>query len=436
LNGRNSLAAAGACALAIAAPLGASAQSGTENYYYPPKIASFGKSSIPIAGPGNVIVKVLVKADGTFVVSGILKTSNPGDNATALDIAKHSTYHPAGRGLAKKPITAYYDFAVKFTGSGASNGDEAAASGALGGPEADMRAGKYTDAQSALTSYIAGHPEDQKAFVDLAVTDVFLNDYPGAAAAFDKVTALPDSDKAIAVKAYSEASAAAQKAGKNDDAVAYAKKVLALAPTAYSYNTLGTAEHAAGDDAAAVADLDKARGMSASLKADDRVAIDLNLLSVLYAAGKDDQAAPVIAEVNSLAPGNVGLQNVTANHYIKIAQAADAASKPGEAEAAWEQAAIAAPSQASSFYGHAAIDELTKKDGVDLAKARGDAEKALLTDPNSAVANYVIGYVLAKQGKKTDALTYLKKADASAKSGTDSGLTSGIESLIKQVNGS
>jgi tetratricopeptide (TPR) repeat protein len=157
---------------------------------------------------------------------------------------------------------------------------------------------------------------------------------------------------------------------------------------------------------------------------------------VLFAAGKDDQATPLIAEVNSLAPGNVGLQNVTANHYIKLAQSADAASKPAEAEAAWEQAAVAAPSQAASFYGHAAIDELTKKDGVDLAKARGDAEKALLVDPNSAVANYVIGYVLAKQGKKTDALTYLKKADVAAKSGTDSGLTSGIESLIKQVNGS
>jgi predicted Zn-dependent protease len=71
-----------------------------------------------------------------------------------------------------------------------------------------------------------------------------------------------------------------------------------------------------------------------------------------------------------------------------------------------------------------------------LAKAKDDADKGLAVDPSNAVCNYVAGYVLAKQGKKSDALTYLNKADASAKSSGDTNLTNAVESLLKQVNGS
>jgi predicted Zn-dependent protease len=421
---------------ALAAPLGTCAQNGTENYYYPPKIAAFGKSALPIAGPGKVIVKVLVKADGSFEVQGVIRSTNHGDDATALDIAKHSKYHPAARGVAKKPILAFYDFAIDFSGAGASGsaGSESA-SGALAAPEAAMRAGKYSDAETALNAYLEGHPGDQKALVDLGVTQVFLGDFTAAAGSFDKVTAVPPADTGVAVRAYSEASTAAVKANHTAEAVAFAKKAVSLAPGAYSYNALGTAEHAAGDDAAALADLQKAREAAASLKSSERAAIDLNLLSVLYDAGKDDQAKPLVAEVNSLSPGSTGLQIVTANHAVKLAEAADAAGSLDEGEAHWEEAAIAAPSQAGSFYGHAAIDELNKKTGTDLAKAKGYADKGLAADPGNALANYSAGYVLAKQGKKTDALTYLNKADATAKTGSDSALTSGIESLIKQLNG-
>jgi tetratricopeptide (TPR) repeat protein len=433
LDRRISLAAA--CAVVFAAPLAGAAQNGTENYYFPPKIGTFGKTSVPIAGPGKVVVKVLVKANGTFDVTGVLSSTNHGDDAAALDIAKHSTYHPAGRGVNKTPVTAYYDFTVAFTGSGVAS-DGSTDAGGLAGPEALMHEGKYADAAAAFTAYVQGHPGDQKALVDLALTDVFQSDYAGATAAFDKVTTIPDTDKAAAVKAYSEAETAALKAGQNADAVADAKKVIAIQPGPYAYNALGSAEHAAGDDAAAAIDFQKARDTAGALKTSERVLIDLNLLSVLYASGKDDAAKAVSAEIVSLDPTNVGLQNVTANHYVKLASAADAAGNFTTGESEWEQAALAAPPQAAIFYGHAAIDELNKKSGSDLMRAKSYADKGLAVDPNNALANYAAGYVLAKQGKKADALTYLNRADAAAKTGTDSGLTSGIESLIKQVNGS
>jgi len=427
-------------AVALAAPLAVNAQNGTENYYFPPKITTFGKSSLPVAGAGKVVVKVLVKADGTFTVANVVSSTNHGDDATALDIARHSTYHPAARGLTKKPVTAYYDFAVQFTGAGATadarTGASSSEAGGLGAPEAAMRAGKYSDAQTALSAYLQAHPGDQKALVDLGVTQVFLNDYSGAAATFQKVTSIPSSDKGVAVKAYSEASAAALKADRSTDAVADAKSAVALDPGPYSYNALGTAQHAAGDDASAIASLEKARDAAASLKVDERVSIDLNLLAVLLSGGKDDQAKPILAEINSLAPGNAGVQNIVGNHDIKLAQAADAAGNLDAGESAWAQAAAAVPSHAGSLYGHAAIDELNKKTGSDLGKAKAFADKGLAADPNDALANYAAGYVLAKQGKKSDALSYLNKADSSAKAGTDSSLTSGIESLIKQVNGS
>jgi len=100
LNLRISLGTALGCA-ACAVPLAALAQNGTENYYFPPKIATFGKSTLPVTGHGNVVVKVLVNANGTFAVQNVLRSSDPADNAVALDIAKHSTYHPATKGTSK-----------------------------------------------------------------------------------------------------------------------------------------------------------------------------------------------------------------------------------------------------------------------------------------------------------------------------------------------
>ncbi len=162
----------------------------------------------------------------------------------------------------------------------------------------------------------------------------------------------------------------------------------------------------------------------------------MNLLAALLAGGKDDESKPIVAEIKTLDPNNTGVQTVVANRYIKLATDADAAQKPEVGEGYWEQAAATVPAQAATFYGHAALDEVTKKTGSDLAKAKADADKGLAVDPDNAISNYVEGYVLAKQGKKADALTYLNKAATAAKSSGDTNFATAVESLIKQVNGS
>ncbi len=247
-----------ALAPALVAPLAASAQNGTENYFYPATIKTFGKTTLPVPGPGQVIVKVLVKADGSFVVQGVLRSTNHADDAVALDIAKKSTYHPAGRGVAKKPTTSFYDFTVKFTGNSASSGGGGASSGESGSLapyDAMIANGKYTAAESGLTTYLQAHPDDQPALVDLGVAQAFADEDTPAAATFDKVTTIPDKYKAVAARAYARASAAATAAKANDLAVADAKKADAIAPSAFASNTLGAAELAAGDDEAAIAAL-------------------------------------------------------------------------------------------------------------------------------------------------------------------------------------
>ena len=427
------------CGVALAAPLVASAQSGTENYYYPPTIKTLGKSTLPVAGSGQVVVKVLVKSDGSATVQSVIKSTNHADDAVALDIAKNSTYHPAARGLSKKPQTAFYDFTVKFAGGSASAQDSGTAStGGLGSYEAMIREGKYAAAETGLNAYLQTHGADQSALVDLGVAQSLDKDDASAAVTFDKVTTVPDKYRALAARAYVAAGSAATAAKQNDAAVTDAKKAVALSPTAYTSNSLATAELGAGDSASAIADFQKARAQaeSSGLKPSERAAIDVNLVAALLGAGKDDDAKPIVAEIKTLDPTNAALQNTFANRYIKQAQDADAAQKPELGEGYWEQAASSDPTLAGTLYGHAALDEVTKKSGSDLAKAKIDADKGLAADPNNALANYVSGYILAKQGKKADALTYLNKADASAKSGGDTSLDTAVQSLIKQVNGS
>jgi tetratricopeptide (TPR) repeat protein len=404
------------------------AQNGTENYYFPAKIVTLGKSSLPVSGHGKVIVKVLVHADGSFVVANVIRSTDPADNAVALDIAKHSTYHPATRGPAKKPETSFYDFAVDFNeGAAAQSG-----SGPLDEYESQLRAAKYADAETGLNSYLQSHPGDQKALLDLATAQIFQNDYTGAAASFDKVTTVPESDKALAATAYSQASGIAYKAKSNDLALADAKKAVAISPGPYTYNALGMAEDASGQEDVAIADLQKAHDLSSSLKSSDRVAIDVNLATALSAAGKESQAKAVLAEIASLDPSNTAGATILANRDIKLAEDAETAGTFDAAEGYWSDAAKAAPQEAARFYAFASLDE-TKKKTPSADRAKSLADMALAADPSNALANYVAGYALASKGKKTDALVYLNKAEASAKTGTDASLTAAIENLIKQL---
>ena len=103
------------------------------NEFSPAKLVTQGKTSLDIVGSGLVIVQVQVNADGTHQVIKVIKSTNPGDNDAAMDIAKNSSYRPAHRGTT--PVTAFYDFTLKFNGKSVASSQSEGGAGALS-PEA------------------------------------------------------------------------------------------------------------------------------------------------------------------------------------------------------------------------------------------------------------------------------------------------------------
>jgi len=437
LNGRTSLATI-MLAVTVAAPLAVLADQPI-TYYTPPALVKRGANSSPVAAAGTVVVQVLVNKDGSFKVQRVIHSTNPGNNAAALEIAKSSSYKPASRGSQK--LTSFYDFTLRFTGKGgnASTADEpTSGGGGVARYEQMIRAGNYAGAQSGLRSYVAEHPTDASAQQSLAVADTFLNQYEDAAAAFDKGGTPAPKYKSIAAKAYAEYAATALKNNDSTSGVAAAQKAATLEPSLYTYNALGSAQVSSGQNDAAIASFEKARSLGKAAKASDRALIDANLAAVYLNSGKPDMAKQVAAEATQLDPSAPAVQNVFANYYAKQAQAAAGAGKNADAAALYEQGAAAAPSQAAILYTQAAFAHLNGQPKADdLTSAKADADKALALKPDDASANYAAGISLADQpGKSKDALVYLNKADTLAKTANDSKLTAQIEAAIKQLNGS
>jgi len=431
--------AATVCAAMLAPLVAAAAGNGTENYYTPPKLAKQGSSQTPISGPGKVVVKVLVKPDGSFSVQGVLRSSNHGDDATALEIAKTSTYRPATRGSTK--MLAFYDFTLNFTAKGAQAASDD--SGGAGGSgvaqyERELRAGNYSGAQSGLKSYVAAHATDARAQADLGVADTYLNEFASAAAAFDKAGAVPANDKAMAVKAYIENAVQLLNAKDYANGLAAAKRAVAISPGFAAYDTQGMAELGTGDATAALADLQKAHDLATpEVPAKSRAANDLHLMQAYLTSGNLDAAKRLQTEAIAVDAQSKGdAESVLGSYYAKQAEADESAGRYPDAAALFEQAAAVAPSQAGLLYGNAAFAYLKATPQPLNDKAKADAEKALAADPNSIAANFAEGVALANTGKKTDAITYLKKADALAKASNDAGMASSIEAALAQLNGS
>ncbi len=437
---RNSLSAA-ACALAIVAPLAASAADITANYYTPPKLKTQGTSKTPVGGAGTVVVKVLVTKTGAATVQGVIKSTNHRDDAAALEIAKSSTYRPATRGSVAQ--TAFYDFTLKFASNGSGAAQTSAASGeapgGLAGFEREIRAANYAGAQSGLQTFIAAHPSDTKAQVDLGVASAFLGQYSAAAEAFDKAGTVPDNYKALAAKAYNDAASEKIVAKDYPVAIADAKHAVALAPSPFTYNTLGTAEEAANDHTASIADLEKARSLAAAIsgfKGTDLAKIDANLVLSYLAADKADRAKPILDEIAKSDPSATNAQQYVRGYYEKSASDLVKAKKFTDAAALYEKAAVTFPSIAATEYANAAFMYLQAQPKPDNDHAKADADKALALDPNNASANFAAGVSLANQpGKTKDALVFLNKADASAKAGNDTALAANVENVLKQLNG-
>src|SRR5579884_3015764 len=104
--------------------------------YTPPKVVSRAPSVVEPKGKGTVVVQVLVNPNGTFKVMRIMSSTNPGDDAAAMDIAKHSKYAPAMRN--GKPVPDFYDFAIGF--------GENVVSGSAGQVDALLHQSKWEEA--------------------------------------------------------------------------------------------------------------------------------------------------------------------------------------------------------------------------------------------------------------------------------------------------
>src|SRR5579863_3431000 len=76
------------------------------------KVKKAGTTSQSIAGSGQVKVQVQVNPDGTHKVIRVISSTNPGDNAAALEIAQTSVYSPAHKGTT--PVVSFYDYILKF----------------------------------------------------------------------------------------------------------------------------------------------------------------------------------------------------------------------------------------------------------------------------------------------------------------------------------
>ncbi|MBV8644150.1 MAG: energy transducer TonB, partial [Candidatus Eremiobacteraeota bacterium] len=174
------LLAALAVGATILAPSLARAQ--TSTYYTPPKRLTQGSSNAPVVGTGSVTVKVFVKKTGAVGTVQVTKSTNPGDDQAASEIAKTSTYKPGLRD--GKPIDAYYTLVLRFNGNAVTI-DTGSKSTDVNQANALVRAGKYADAKTILTSYLSTHAGDKDASALLGVADGYLGDSAGAAAAFD-----------------------------------------------------------------------------------------------------------------------------------------------------------------------------------------------------------------------------------------------------------
>ncbi|MGZ3497144.1 MAG: tetratricopeptide repeat protein [Vulcanimicrobiaceae bacterium] len=436
--------AAMASSLAIAATVAVPASAQYANEYTPPKLVRQGKTSIGIAGSGTVVVQVQVNADGSHKVMRVLHSTNHADDAAAMDIAKNSTYRVGTRG--KAPVTAFYDFTLKFTGKSVAASDSG---GGASGPTAQIarmiRAGNYQGAKAQATSYLATNPSDPTALQLLGVSNYFLNDYPSAAEAFSKAGTVSPQYKSVAAHAYASAAVALEQSNPTQ-ALAYAKSASQLESSANSYYALGSAELANKDYAAATTDLKKARDLAfADPKTDTKAKVNLDAaLMTAYMDNNDQSNAQAMAvEIKRLDPSSTVADRMLGNQQLAAAQAASKAGNHEQAVLLFEQAAQKSSDQQVQVTAYvSAAFEQSQLSKPDYAKMKSDADKALAINANDPQANFAEGVALAGQyitggstnaGLKQQATEALNKADSLAKSAGNTALSLQIESFIKNT---
>ena len=420
------------CAGAILATLATSAQAFAQAgpaAYRPPKLIKQGTATSPVAGSGTVRLQVRVNPDGTFQVQKIVSSTNHGDDAAAIEIAKTAQYAPAIKG--GKKVVAFYTYILKFVGTQA----QAPPPGTVAEFSSDVRAGKYAEAKSGLTTYLGTHPDDSEANALLGVTDFFLNDYTGSAAAFNKAGTVPAQYKTVAANAYVHAAEDALSNKNASLAVTDATKANALAPGAPTLNLLGNAQIIAGDYPAAIRSLEQARSEASKegkMDAKQRAVISANLVAAYVDAGEIDKASALLPEIKQLDPGNTAALSRVAAYYNTKAQSEQKSGNVKDAIALYEKGASLGSDGAYILYTN---ESFALMQGVkpDWKAAKAAADKALALKPDDAAANLAEGVALANDGKGKEAVPYLQKADASAKASGDTTVAAKAEQLLTQL---
>lgn len=443
--------AAAVTAVAVVTGTGLPAQAQYQNAFTPAKLIMRADTSIPIAGSGKVVIQVEVFADGSHKVIRIIKSTNSGDNAAALDIAKNSTYRPQHRGT--KPVTGFYDFTIAFHGKSVASKGTPIATGAVAQIDKLIHAGKYDQAKAMALQALASKPNDPTLNQQLATTAFFMKDYTAAAAAFDKVPSVSKPFVQVAAQSYALAASESLRQSNTSAALAYANKSVILAPSAGTFYVLGSAEFANGDTSAAVQDLQKARSMAmADPKTDvnSKVNIDAALMQAYLKANDTANTQTIKDEIMRLDPTNTTVKRMIGNQYLVAGNAASTAGKHQEAVDDFLLASKQGDKDVTvTAFASAALEENTligaqKTPAVPndyLTKMKPYADQALALNPNDALANYALGVAMAgawitggkqKAEFKNQALDALHKAKAAAQAQGNIGLALNIDNFIKQ----
>lgn len=361
--------------------------------YTAPVVVRLGHASHSIVGSGTVEVKIQVNADGTHKVVGILKSTNRGDNAAAIDVAQTSVFKPALRGT--KPVAAFKTIIIKFFGTALVN--NLTTGSAVVNRVAEMNHHHdYADAQTKALAYLAENPGDKAMLEQLGVAQFFLNAYTDSAATFAKVRSLDPQVKDVAAHAFASASF---KLADSDapTALEYAKRAAALEPGPNAQFALGVAYDANKEYAQAAAAVEEAR---ASAFADAKTAksakmnIDMRLMSIFIEMGDTAKAQAVGAQIKELDPSSTLPGRAIGSQFVRMGQAAVAQKQYPQALALFEKAAAQGDPQVSLAAYSSAASMLLSEPKPDFAQARSFTGKALKIKGDDPTATYFEGVAL------------------------------------------
>ncbi|HTV74901.1 MAG TPA: tetratricopeptide repeat protein [Candidatus Acidoferrales bacterium] len=407
------------------------------------KVEKQGMSSHDIAGSGEVTVQVQVNADGSHKVIKVIKSTNPGDNAAALDIAQSSSYSPAHRGT--RAVVSFYDFTLKFNGKAivnAQQGAEAGSGGVTAAIDALVRAGKYKDAIAKADDALAASPNDPDVLQLLGVAQYYDNDLVNAATNFSKVQVIKAAYRPVAAQAF--ASAATQAAATDpQQALDFAQRAMAISSSANAKYAYGVAQVANKQYTDALTTLRSVHDQVSDPKA--RINIDQEILVAELGNNDTADADATAAEMKALDPANGGeaAAHVMAQHYLEVGTEAFNAKDYTGALKSFE-AAIATgstdPRDVVTANSRAALAVLNGPN-PNYVEAKDYALKAVAAAPDDPVANYYAGAAYAniystsnRKDDRTQALTYLNKADQLARAAGNGGLAAQIEAQIRNLS--